>query len=226
MSTYGGAFLNGFMVMLHGLRGDLGEHFQLSTKLGRTAFLIWFLHYGNKEFGIPQKFLPDLNWADMQAHSFCSEVDRPVTSLLIAALWLAYPICKNELSLYRDEDIPRIEMAIAAWPDKPDTMPALRLSDETHRQASMPDPQLPGDTQVPITYLMRSVWMVRRDLQGAFPLDSARSRKDYVSWFLTKGKIELDLGLFPQIDQSVSAPATVTVEKKQKLSWMLPNRSR
>ena len=195
-TTYGDVMLTEFMRLTYLARGDLTKRFSLENKFDRTVYLLWFLLYTANLYGFSEKWLIEPSWQALagQSPEYGHFEQAPLTSLQ-AALWFAHPLPKI-FDLNNPQDRLKIEMIVGCWKHKHPSMPKTRISAAAKLLAQESQPEIVNDSTKPISVFMHTLWLIRADLQAAFPLDQSIGRQGLVDWFESHASLEHDFSQF------------------------------
>lgn len=213
-----GAGISELMLGFWHLRDDLQKSFPLDTKTSCEKFLYWFLNHIESENPEIFDLAPwQIEYLEQDDPILSLKLGRPISKLIalaqegenavpsvlhieqdiplkitgvMALVWLQRTDIQTVCNLENRHG----RLAFAVWSllfGQQDSK-LLRLTLSTNAleklKAPMPDSAF-QDT--PISVLMMGLWYLRPDVQHAFPLDTKKSRRSFLYWFLTGNEYQI-----------------------------------
>lgn len=200
--------LSELMMGLWWLRDDLRQTFPLDTPSSRTRYLYWFLNYHDPE-------LPEFSQlADWQLDYLNSTTSyyAPLTPIRAMLKLQDYNLSAFS-NITQDLPAPITDTMLLIWFKRSDLhtscdlltrrgrlkfvtwcvvfgrveMPLLKtvLNEAYIALFRQPTLELENAKEVGISELMLGIWLLREDVQQAFPLDNQSSQQAFVHWFLS-----------------------------------------
>jgi glycosyltransferase involved in cell wall biosynthesis len=174
-----------FMLAVWRLRSDLQERFHLSNVRSRRLFWSWFLCESGLATGLQDEDYRE--WLREPAGTVTQDLSVGVTRALFA-VWLS----REDLQAAFPLDERRGRLGLVEWwlSGGHNEHRILALDQRARELVTEPDPEVEQDVGIPIGRCLKFVWLVREDLQAAFPLDERRGRLGLVEWWLSSGHNE------------------------------------
>ncbi len=221
LSTYAGTCFTEFMRLIYLSRPDIQKRFSINDIFSRTILLTWYHTHGRKDIKMFATDLPQPQWDLLNEK--CEETgscQNHFFTKMQSALWLASSLAKEHFDLDQLEDRLSIEILVSACVQKPQGVEQVLPSKEALTFANNNDPDFSQEIPIGVCRLLSSVWKARKDLQAAFPNDSAENNAALVLWFLKHGVKELDMSVFNI--KSLDKEYLVSDSSELSLNWGTP----